>query len=151
MAWSPPLASVPPQPHCSVALSSWEQGTPSSLWSPDSRRGPGGLPWEEGPQALGQSMGGREGARGTSAPRSDVWAAFQRQQLMLVHSEEGPLTGERKATVRSGGKGNLVIAPPPSPGGGGWRIGETVTLSPSSVFPPPWGVGRSRCHQYFSF
>lgn len=111
------------------------------------RGGPGGLPGEEGPRALGRSVGGREGAQGTLAPRSDVWAAFQRQQLMLAHSEEGPLTGERKATGQSGGKGNRVIALPPTPGAG---VGETGALSPFAVFSPPWGVGRSRCHQCFS-
>lgn len=55
--------------------------------------------------------------------------------------------GERKATGQSGGKGNRVIAPPPTPSGGG---GETRALSPFAVFSPPLGVGRSRCHQYFS-
>ena len=82
-------------------------------------------------------MGGREGARGTSAPRSDVWAAFQRQQLMLAHSEEGPLTGERKATVRSGGKGNLVIAPPPSPGG----VEDRRDRDSQSLFCLPTSLG----------
>ena len=91
------------------------------------------MPGEEGPRALGRSVGGREGARGRLAPRSDVWAAFQRQQLMLAHSEEGPLTGERKATGQSGGKGNRVIAPPPPTAVGEARPGLSVPLLSSRL------------------
>lgn len=93
------------------------------------------MPGEEGPRALGRSVGGREGAWGRLAPRSDVWAAFQQQQLMLAHSEEGPLRGKGRRPGRVGERGTESLHRPPPPAVGEAKPGLSVPLLSSRL---PW-------------
>ena len=145
MAWSPPLASVPPQPHCSVAPSSWEQGTPSSRLE----KGAGRLALGGGTTGPRPEHGRAGRSSGNVGPEVRCLGGLPAAAANVSTLGGRATHGGKEGNRAEWGKGEPSHCTAPSPGE--WRIGETVTLSPSSVLPPPWGVGRSRCHQYFNF
>lgn len=118
---------------------------PSGLQPPE--RGAGRLAWGGGTTGPRQERGRAGRSSGKVGPEvrclGGLPAAAANVSTLGGRATHGGKEGDRAEW----GKGEPSHCTAPTHSGGG---GETRAVSPFAVFSPPWGVGRSRCHQCFS-